>query len=364
MPKSKMLSRAEIAKMSPEKVQELMEARISDIGRETEKHAKLASDIGDIGLDVDIAGMRLSDIQAHQEAMQASICELVVGLDVSVNAIDGHITSLQQATVGEKLVGYFSKSTANDMREKRIRGANLRTNLNNLLAKSDRIAAILKEQLNTISGQQDVISQSLQSVSEEREQVIEEMTGLTGELDGLTAEINHLQEKVAAETDLKVRSKLETEYRELVGQYEQKKTREQELLAASNTLEKHAKNYEIYRSSLNDQAGAQRTLITVLEKDTVARINQWDALVESMKTAAIQESAHAIREVGAAVDRKAIQIVASVAAASQDRLSDMLNSHHSTLAFQSKVEEEREIARDKFENLLSDLLEKHQAGRS
>ena len=75
------------------------------------------------------------------------------------------------------------------------------------------------------------------------------------------------------------------------------------------------------------QKAAQRILIDKLRISTENRIVQYAATLESIKTAAQQESAHAINEIGTDVDEATSRTMAAVGAAADRSIVEMLDRH-------------------------------------
>ncbi len=76
--------------------------------------------------------------------------------------------SMKSYTGFEKFVGIFSKQKAQRMRTDRVRGMSLAGNLQELLAKSDTIVGILKEQKNILDQRYKSSEASLIQVIERR----------------------------------------------------------------------------------------------------------------------------------------------------------------------------------------------------
>ncbi len=75
------------------------------------------------------------------------------------------------------------------------------------------------------------------------------------------------------------------------------------------------------------QKAAQRILIDKLRISTENRIIQYAATVESLKTAAQQESAHALHEIGTEVDEATSKTMAAIGAAADRSIVEMLERH-------------------------------------
>src|SRR4029453_15159638 len=115
----------------------------------------------------------------------------------------------------------------------------------------------------------------------------------------------------------KERTELEGERSKLATEYNEKQARELELLAESQTLERHTSMFQTFVYSLNNQIAAQSTLINKLTIDTEQRIVLYKALEDSLKTAAQQEVAHKINTLGSEHDNTAGETMAGIGRGAQ-----------------------------------------------
>jgi hypothetical protein len=100
-------------------------------------------------------------------------------------------------------------------------------------------------------------------------------------------------------------------------------------LSNAQTHELFIENHKIALDSLMRQKAAQRILIDKLRISTENRIIQYAATLESIKTAAQQESAHAIHGIGTEVDEATTKTMAAVGAAADRSIVEMLERHAS-----------------------------------
>jgi len=98
-------------------------------------------------------------------------------------------------------------------------------------------------------------------------------------------------------------------------------------LSNAQTHELFIENHKIALGSLMRQKAAQRFLIDKLRISTENRIVQYAATLESIKTAAQQESAHALNDIGTDVDDATSRTMAQVGAASDRAIAELLERH-------------------------------------
>lgn len=347
------------AALSQAEQSKAIEKNIAAFQLHQDQQQAVISKLGEIGGEMDLASLRLSEVGEHTDAMNQSIAELIIGLDVAATGIETEIDGLQESTVGEKIIGLFSSRKATAMKETRVRSADIGDNLNSLLSKSNAITALIQRQLEVIVGQKATVEASLRGILGERAKTLEAKAAITAKLDAMVPEMEALQERIANEADAAARAALQSDFESRNVDYNALKQQEQELLSASQTQEGHTETYRIYLNSLQTQEASQRILLNKIKEDTRHRSTQWAALVDSMKTAAIQNNAHKVNDVGVAVDMKGRTVMAGIAIGTERRLGDMLDAHQKNMQQGAFVQGQRDKAAAEFDKLLGEIMTRH-----
>ena len=310
-------------------------------------------------LPIDIENADLQDVEAHNEAMNANIAELIIGLDEVTAGFSKEFDAMRDKTGWETLVGWFSSDKADSLRAERIRVASIDDNLQDLIGKSDVIVAILDRQLTTLNEQKVKVEARLEQTLAEREQAVAELEALRAELQALDPKIIDLENRISMTSDPAERTRLETELANLNTRHNELVQSEQVTLARSQTLEKYIEKGKTWVDSLQNQAATQMVLINKLQTDTKQRVVLYDALTKSLKTAQQQEVAHRINEIGSQTDKEAQAAMAAIGAATQSRIADMMEAHEDNIVFARKVLEEKAKADERFARRFARVVEKH-----
>ncbi len=315
--------------------------------------------VGD--LDFDIENARIEDVLKQQKVMEANIADLIIGLEDVTNSFGAEFKDMQEFSFSEKLVGIFSRSKAKAMRTERVRTTSLAGNLQDLLAKSDTITTILKDQKKVLEERYENSENSLKSVIKQREDVTAELKAVQARIEELNPLLLDMENQMAASTDQATRTKLEAERSELATEYNQAQAKEQELLAGSQTLERYTSMFQTFVDSLNNQIAAQSTLINKLSIDTEQRIVLYKSLEDSLKTAAQQDVAHKINTLGTKVDSAAEETMAGIGAAAQKHIADLLELHESNMVTTADIQRRKKLADDAFARRFAEVMKKHEA---
>lgn len=310
-------------------------------------------------LPIDIENAGLQDVETHNEAMNANIAELIIGLDEVTAGFSKEFEAMRDKTGWETMVGWFSSAKADSLRAERIRVASIDDNLQDLIGKSDVIVAILDRQLATLNEQKGKVEARLEQTLAEREQAVAELEGLRAELQALDPKIIDLENRISMATDPAERTRLETELANLNARHNELVQAEQVTLARSQTLETYIEKGKTWVDSLQNQAATQMVLINKLQTDTKQRVVLYDALTKSLKTAQQQEVAHRINEIGSRTDKEAQAAMAAIGAATQSRIADMMEAHEDNIVFARKVLEEKAKADERFARRFARVVEKH-----
>lgn len=315
--------------------------------------------IGDVNFDIENA--RIEDVLNQQKLMEANIADLIISLEDVTNTFGVEFESMRSFTGYEKLVGLFSKKKAQAMRTQRVRHTSLAGNLQDLLAKSNIIVRILNDQKSILEERYGRSEESLRKVIDRRKSVAEELKNVQRRIEELNPALLDVENQIAATTSQTDRTKLEEQRSALATEYNEKQAKEQELLAASQTLERYTSMYQTFVDSLNNQIAAQNTLINKLNIDTEQRIVLYKSLEDSLKTAAQQEVAHQINTLGSKVDVAAEETMAGIGAAAQAHIADLLEMHEKNMASSQEIQRRKKLADDAFMRRFSEVLEKHQS---
>jgi hypothetical protein len=332
------------------------QAKISAItGRIEEARAKLSA--GETALDIENA--TLEDVHKHTDLMNANIAELIMGLDDVTAGFSKDFQDLRSKTGMESFIGIFSDNKAESMRAERLRAASIDSKLQDLISKSDVIVRLLQGQLDLLNGQKTRVEGNLGDTLAEREATVAALDAVRVEIAGMDPKIIELENKIAVEQDASTRTKLETELAALNGRYNALVQDEQVQLAKSQTLERYIEKGKSWVDSLTNQAATQLVLINKLQTDTKQRVVLYDALTASLKTAQQQDVAHRINEIGVKTDQEAQVAMAAIGAATNDKMSDMLEAHEGHMIFARQVLEQKAKADERFARRFAAIVEKH-----
>jgi hypothetical protein len=337
-----------------------MRSKIEQSGQVLDKLAHAdASTIG--AADFDIENARIQDVLAQQKVMEGNIADLIIGLEDATNVFGSEFESMKSYTAWENFVGIFSQQKKQRMRTERVRNMSLAGNLQELLAKSDTIVGILKEQKNILDQRYKTSEASLSQVIERRKRTIETLTATQRRIEELNPLLLDIENKIAASTDQNQRTELEGERSKLATEYNQMQAKEQELLAESQTLERYTSMFQTFVDSLNNQIAAQNTLINKLTIDTEQRIVLYKALEDSLKTAAQQDVAHKINTLGSRVDNTAEETMAGIGAAAQKHIGDLLELHEKNMVATADIQRRKKLADEAFARRFEEVMRKHNA---
>ena len=335
-----------------------MRDKITDSSDLLDKVAK-ADSFGDVNFDIENA--RIEDVLTQQKIMESNIADLIIGLEDVTETFGAEFNNMKTFSFSEKFVGIFSKKKAQGMRNDRVRTTSLSSNLQDLLAKSDTIVGILKDQKSVLQERYGNSEDSLKTVISRREAVTTELKAVQKRIEELNPMLLDMENRMAASTNQAERTKLEAERSELATEYNKAQATEQELLAGSQTLERYTSMFQTFVDSLNNQIAAQNTLINKLSIDTEQRIVLYKSLEDSLKTAAQQDVAHQINTMGTKVDTAAEETMAGIGAAAQRHIADLLELHESNMVNTAEIQRRKKLADDAFARRFAEVMEKHEA---
>lgn len=328
--------------------------RLTDRIETAEQKLKSGEDIS-----VDIENASLEDVHAHADQMNATIAELIMGLDDITSGFSEDFNAMREKTGWETFVGIFSGAKSESLREERIRAASIDDKLQDLIAKSDTIVTMLEGQLEVLNHHKTRVENNLTGTLEEREAVVGALEKLRADIMGMDPKIIALENKIAVEQDATTRTQLETELAGLNGAYNDMVQQEQVELSRSQTLERYIEKGKSWVDSLQNQAATQMVLINKLQTDTKQRVVLYDALTKSLKTAQQQDVAHRINEIGVETDKEAQAAMAAIGSATNKRMAEMMEAHEDHMVFARKVLEEKAKADERFARRFQSIVEKH-----
>ncbi|GHC37536.1 hypothetical protein GCM10007291_43850 [Gemmobacter nanjingensis] len=308
---------------------------------------------------IDIENATLDDVHKHTDLMNANIAELIMGLDDVTAGFTEDFNELRSKTTMESVVGFFSGSKSESMRQERLRTASIDSKLQDLISKSDVIVKLLQGQLDLLNGQKSKVEANLVTTLDERETTVAELEAVRARVSGMDPKIIELENRIAVEQDAAARTKLETELATLNAEYNALVQDEQVKLAKSQTLERYIEKGKTWVDSLQNQAATQMVLINKLQTDTRQRVVLYDALTSSLKTAQQQDVAHRINEIGVKTDQEAQAAMAAIGTATNQRMADMLEAHEGHMVFARQVLEAKAKADERFARRFAKIVEKH-----
>ncbi len=307
----------------------------------------------------DIENATLADVQAHADAMNANIAELIMGLDDVTAGFSKDFDEMRSKTGWESFVGVFARGKSEAMRQERLRSASIDAKLQDLIAKSDTIVKLLDGQLAVLNEQKAKVEANLTGTLDEREATVAELEQTRADIQAMDPKIIELENKIAVEQDAAARTRLETELADLNVRYNALVQDEQVKLAKSQTLERYIEKGKTWVDSLQNQAATQMVLINKLQTDTKQRVVLYDALTKSLKTAQQQDVAHRINEIGVKTDQEAQTAMAGIGVATNARMAEMLEAHEDHMVFARKVLEQKAKADERFARRFAAIVEKH-----
>lgn len=320
--------------------------------------ARARMDLGE-DIAIDIENATLDDVHAHSELMNANIAELIMGLDDVTAGFSQDFNEMRDKTGWETFVGIFSGAKSESMRQERMRTASIDDKLQDLIAKSDVIVALLEGQLATLNEHKGRVEVNLTETLDSREATVGALETLKAEILAMDPKMIELENKISVEQDAAARTKLESELAALNTEYNEKVQQEQVMTSKSQTLERYIEKGKTWVDSLQNQAATQMVLINKLQTDTKQRVVLYDALTKSLKTAQQQDVAHRINEIGVKTDQEAQTAMAAIGSATNQRMAEMMEKHEDHMVFARKVLEEKAKSDERFMRRFEKIVEKH-----
>ena len=313
-------------------------------------------------VDVDTTDQDFRAVVENQAKMQGNIASLVYGLDEITKTFGSEFKTLSDSTFGEKMMSIFSRQKAEEMKAQRVRNADIRTNLNQLIQKSEVIRGLLEEQLAIVDDRLDASKTGQASVLEQAKQTAAAIEEIDLRLDELGPKVAELDGRIADATGEALKA-LQAERADVVNAYNEATAKKQELVATQQSYERYAAIYSNYVESLAKQKAAQQTLITKLGIDTEQRTIMYDALVESLRTSAQQNIAHRIDDVGRETDAQAEAMVTQIGISSENRIVSMMEAHEVYMQRTAAIRQKADIANAEFARRFGEIVKKVETGK-
>jgi hypothetical protein len=334
-----------------------MRSKIEVSGEVLERLSDADAKLGDPQFDIENA--RIQDVLRQQRMMETNIADLIIGLEDATNVFGAEFESMKGFSGNGALRGDFLQGAgAADALGPRPQHVACR--------QSAGAVAEIRHDYRHLEGPEGHPRQPLQDFRGQPDQGDRAPQGTMANLETTQQRIEELnpllmdiENQIAASTDQKARTNLESERSKLATEYNERQAKEQELLAESQTLERYTSMFQTFVDSLNNQIAAQNTLINKLTIDTEQRIVLYKALEDSLKTAAQQDVAHKINTLGSRVDTAAEETMAGIGAAAQSHIGDLLEMHEKNMLSTQDIQRRKQLADDAFARRFSEVLEKH-----
>lgn len=275
---------------------------------------------------LDVEQAHLKDVLAAKAKLQETVGSLIAGYDALTNALGGDIASMKDLTLRERLVSFFSERSARQMRERRVQQADIDTQLQDLVSQTQAIGSLLAEHSDVLNREYDSVGSMLERQQQQLKESTEAFEAADRQLDELNTQLSERREALAELTGT-ARADADQALQQLVHRANALTEKRNTSLSNAQTHELFIENHKIALDSLMRQKAAQRILIDKLRISTENRIIQYAATLESIKTAAQQESAHAINQIGTDVDEATARTMAAVGTAADRAIVDMLDRH-------------------------------------
>lgn len=309
-----------------EKVSKAQTESVVEVLKRTQELVDRADSLESVRSELDVEKAKLRDVISEKARLQQTVGALIAGYDALTNSLGGQIDSMKDLTMFESIVGFFSESRAKEMREQRVQTADIDSQLQDLVVQTQSINGLLSTHLQTLNREYDTVKTSLDAQLGELKAQTEKFEATDLELEELNLRIHELRDSTAELTGAD-RVNADKELQALINQANELTEVRNVALSNAQTHELFAENHKIALDSLLRQKAAQRVLIDKLRISTENRIVQYAATVESLRTAAQQESAHTLNEIGTQIDQETSRTMAAIGAAADRQIVEMLERH-------------------------------------
>ena len=321
-----------------------------------------SSETSDSQSSVEIENAQLADVQRTQVEFNDNIVNMIMGLEDVTNSFGSQFESMKSRTWQESFVGMFSKGKSESMRADRINQSSIADNLQSLITQTEKIDGLLSGHLNVLEVEFEKGKNNLTFVVNDAQAVTQDLETVKGKMSVLDPKMMKLEGQLSNAVDATERAALDTEYVVLNNEFNELKTLEAQLLAKSQSRERHIKTNQTHVDSLNDQIAAQKVLIEKLRIDNEQRVITYAQYEQSIKTSEQQEVAHKINEIGSEVDLAAQTGMAQIGAATNNRLMGMMEQHGVDIKTQRDIMEKKKRADERFLRRFNEVAKQHDSG--
>lgn len=312
---------------------------------------------------IDAESATLEDVAKSGETLNANMVMMIEELDQQVNGMGEHLGKLQQATVGEKLIGIFSNTKAKSMREERIRSNSLEDNLNDTLQTSATIVSMLEEQKETQTEQLNIGKENHKIVSELRVKNKTELKENESEINNSAQELNMLKSDIEMCDDVSEKAKLEDQLRVKSEAHNLLIDQQKVLTSRDQNLDRLANVYSSAVESMTSQLSNQKVLIDKLSTDTHHRAIIIEQYLASIKTNEQQATAHAINKIGVNLDASIKEKFDAMHKVSNDQFAKMLEEHGGNMERLLRSDESMQRANDQYQQRFGKVLEEQRTAK-
>ncbi len=339
---------------------------VIETARNAESAAKVVEQIIDgadqatIDTMIDVENASLSEVSKFGQSMNADIVSLIHGLDSQTNEVGAQLDSLQEPTLTENIVGFFWKKKARELRAERIKTNDISDNLNELINQSNQIKRILEGQRDVLREKRETGLSTLEGAQKTFVSVIAEREAVEKNIrDTLSPALTELELKMREAPDQTTRAEFESKVNKAKIELNDANNEIQKLTSQGQSLEKYISMHKTAIDSLSNQLNNQIVLIEKLTTDTEHRTVIYDQFEHSLKTADQQMIAHAINDIGAAVDNKAQEGMAAIGAATNRRMAESLESHKGHMESSGEIMRKKQAADKEFYERFGKVLDDH-----
>ncbi|OXX48806.1 hypothetical protein B9J93_03875 [Vibrio sp. V17_P4S1T151] len=341
---------------------------VIETARNAENTAKVVEQIiegaDQVAIDsmIDVENASLSQVSKFGDSMNADIVNLIHGLDNQTNEVGAQLSSLQEEKLSEKIVGVFFKKKAREMRAERIKTNDISDNLNELINQSNRIKHILEGQRDILREKREIGLATLENAQKTFVEVVAKREEAEKNIrDVLAPALTELELQMREAADQTTRAEFEAKVSKAKIELNDANNEIQKLTSKGQSLEKYISMHKTAIDSLSNQLNNQIVLIEKLTTDTEHRTVIYDQFEHSLKTADQQMIAHAINDIGAAVDNKTQEGMAAIGAATNRRMAETLESHKGHMANSTEILRKKQAADKEFYERFGKVLDDHKA---
>lgn len=316
-----------------------------------------------VAIDIDLDNARLDQVKETQDVINENIVSAIIGLNEISGRFGSEFNAMRTKTVFESVVSVFSKNQADEMVSRRVKSANIDSNLQDFLSQSDRIVNILSDSERTLRTQITKGNDNLDKTVKLREEVVINHKNTLDKVNSLLDKVTLLEDEIANNVnDLEKRSTMAIQLVELNKEYNEAEREKRVLFSRSQTLENYVHKNERHLESLNKSLAAQIILIDKIKTDTAQRVVLYDQYLNTLKISQEQQVGHQLEKVGQELDNGVSEGMAQAGQAAENEIVNMLESYNQNAVFNSKLSQKSKAATDRAFNRLKEQMKKHESG--